>query len=508
MDPQTPLWIATARGTSYPTLESPRTADVAVLGGGIAGLTAALLLRTRGADVVLLESDRIGLGATARSTVKVTASHGLRYGDIASRHGEDAASVYADMNLGAIETIFELAETHSIDCMLERRRHLVCAESEDGRARVEQEADLERRIGLPVSYSETADLPFPINGCLVMEEQAQFHPRRYLLGLAEAFVGLGGSICEGSRATNVHDGDPCRVEVNDVEIQARDVVVATGAPISDRGLLMARMKPLQEYAVASELPDGEGPSDMYISESDGGWSVRTADIGGHRYLVVVGAKHEVGVGPDADPYEGLSAWARERFGVGPATYRWSTHDLWPGDSLPYAGRLSGAGHLWVATGFGGWGMTNATAAASVLTEQIDEGGDGGDAGRLMDPGRSDIAAATTPFVRQNAAVAGRWIGDRLRSRDGDVADIGRGQGQVIRDGRKLVAAYRDDQGTVHAVSAVCTHMGCIVRWNTADRTWDCPCHGSRFDIDGNVVRSPANEPLRSIEPAPSTVDRQ
>jgi Rieske Fe-S protein len=168
--------------------------------------------------------------------------------------------------------------------------------------------------------------------------------------------------------------------------------------------------------------------------------------------------------------------------------------------LPFVGRLTGADHLWVATGFGGWGMTNATAAAAVLTERVEEGGDGGDAGRLLDPGRRDIGAAPAPFVRQNAAVASRWIGDRIRLRDGDVDDVGRGEGRVVRDGRNLVAAYRDGQGKLHVVSAVCTHMACLVRWNDADSTWDCPCHGSRFDIDGNVVRSPANEPLRRIRP--------
>jgi glycine/D-amino acid oxidase-like deaminating enzyme/nitrite reductase/ring-hydroxylating ferredoxin subunit len=507
MDPQTPLWIATAPGTSYPTLESPPRADVVVVGGGIAGLTAALLLRKRGADVVLLESDRVGLGATSRATVKVTASHSLRCGEIASRHGDDAASVYAEMNRAAIDTIVELARTHSIECSLERRRHLVCAETDAGKTRVEQEVELERRIGSPVSFSHRCDLPFPVTGCLVMEDQAQFHPRRYLLGLAEAFVDSGGSIFEGSRATNVHDGDPCRVEVNGVEIETRDVVVASGAPISDRGLLMARMTPLQEYAVAAELTDGAGPAEMYISESDGRWSLRTADIGGRRYLIVVGGKHEVGVAPDTDPYEALAAWARQHFEVEAVAYRWSTHDLWPGDSLPYVGQLDGADHLWVATGFGGWGMTNGTAAASVLTQRIDEGGDGGDAGRLLDPARGDITAAAGPFIRQNAAVAGRWIGDRFTSRPDDVADVGRGHGDVIREGRDLVAVYRDDHDEIHAVSAVCTHMGCIVRWNVADRTWDCPCHGSRFDIDGNVVRSPANEPLRRVEPAPGTADR-
>ena len=503
MEPQTPLWIATAPGTSYPPLESSRTADVVVLGAGIAGLTTALLLRRRGADVVLLEADRIGLGATARSTVKVSASHGLRCGEIASRHGEDAAAAYAGANLAAIETVAGLVATYHIDCSLQRRSHLVCAETQEGRDRVGREVDVEQRIGLPVSFSEDCDLPFPVTGCLVMRDQAQFHPRRYLLGLAEAFVALGGSIFEGSRASDIDDADPCTLRVNDAEVVARDVVIATGAPVSDRGLLMARMTPLQEYAIAAELQTGEGPDAMYLSESDGAWSLRTTDIEGHRYLIVVGAKHEVGTPPDGDPYEALSGWAHDRFAIGPVTHRWSTHDLWPADALPYVGRVGGEdAHVWVATGFGGWGMTNGTVAASVLDALI-AGEDGGDAARLLDPGRGDMSAAPVTFVRQNVAVAGRWIGDRITARPGDATAVGQGEAKVLRDGGDLVAVYRDQRNEIHAVSAVCTHMGCIVRWNGADRTWDCPCHGSRFDIDGTVVRSPANEPLRKIEREPA-----
>jgi nitrite reductase/ring-hydroxylating ferredoxin subunit len=242
---------------------------------------------------------------------------------------------------------------------------------------------------------------------------------------------------------------------------------------------------------------------MYISESTEGWSLRTAEVSDRRYLIVVGAKHEVGEPPEADPYEQLATWARERFSTGPVAYRWSTHDLWAADSLPYVGRLRPGGHLWVATGFGAWGMTNGTAGATVLTDRL-MGDEDSDAARLLDPARSDIAAAVGAFVRQNVAVAGRWIGDRLRSRPGEAAEVARGEGRVVRDGRDLVAVYRDDRDELHAVSAVCTHMGCIVRWNGADTTWDCPCHGSRFDIDGNVVRAPANEPLRAIEGAPAS----
>jgi glycine/D-amino acid oxidase-like deaminating enzyme/nitrite reductase/ring-hydroxylating ferredoxin subunit len=500
MEPLTPLWIATAPGTTYGRLETTREADVAVLGGGIAGLTTALLLREQGADVVLLEANRIALGSTARSTVKVTAGHGLRYGEISARHGEEAAATYAELNLAAVDAIQQLIARHGIDCSWETRRHIVCADNDQERDRVLKEATLEARLGLPVSFAEDSDLPFPTPGCLVMEEQAQFHPRRYLLGLAEAFTSAGGEIFEGSGASDVRDGSPCTVEVDGTIVRAQDVVIATGAPISDRGLLLTTMVPIQEYAVAAEISLDSAPADMYLSVADGAWSLRTAVIEGHVYLIAVGGKHQVGTPPTGvDPYEDLYRWLRARFPVADIAYRWSTHDLWANDALPYVGRLArGTDHLWVATGFGGWGMTNGTAAATILTGLI-QGGTATEGAALLDPQRGDIVQAPATFLRQNAKVAAHWIGDRLRGSGSDVKGLEAGHAAVLRAGGKLVAAYRDERNELHAVSAVCTHLGCIVHWNHADRTWDCPCHGSRFDIDGTAVAAPATEPLEHVD---------
>jgi glycine/D-amino acid oxidase-like deaminating enzyme/nitrite reductase/ring-hydroxylating ferredoxin subunit len=494
----TPLWIATAPGTSYEKLESSRSVDVAVLGGGIAGLTTALFLRERGADVVVLDANRIGLGATARATVKVTAGHGLRYGEIVGRYGEDAALTYAELNQTAVGTIEDVIDRHGIDCSWESRRHVVCAGTEGDRARLKAEAALQGRLGLPASFADDSDLPFSTPGCLVMENQAQFHPRRYLLGLADAFSREGGEIFEGSRAADISDASPFTVDVDGKQLRARDVIVATGAPISDRGILAAKMTALQEYAIACEISEDAAPAEMYLSSNDGGWSLRTARIADHTYLIVVGGKHPVGMPPADDPYDGLWVWLRDRFPVGTPAFRWSTHDLWPIDGLPYVGRLGvGTDHLWVATGFGGWGMTNATAAASVLTELI-QGEETSDARALLDPQRRDVTAAPATFLRQNAQVAGHWIGDRVRAFTTDLADVQTGEGAVVRMEGRPVAAYRDEHEGIHAVSAVCTHLGCIVGWNQNDRTWDCPCHGSRFDIEGNVVAAPATQPLERI----------
>jgi glycine/D-amino acid oxidase-like deaminating enzyme/nitrite reductase/ring-hydroxylating ferredoxin subunit len=497
MEPFTPLWIATAPGTSFGPIQEALDVDVAVLGGGIAGLTTALFLREQGADVVLLEANRIGLGATARATVKVTAGHGLRYTQIAQRHGEEAARTYADTNRAAIGTVADLVSRYEIDCSFERRRHVICAEDGESRVAVEEEADLERRIGLPATFSATCDLPFDITGCLVMEDQAQFHPRRYVLGLANAFVHAGGSIYEGSRVTGIEEREVCTVDVNGAQVLADDVVVATGAPVSDRGLLAARMTPYQEYGIAAEVANADAPADMYLSATDGAWSLRSVVIGGHTYLVAVGAKHEVGRPASSDPYQDLFRWLRSHFAVGEMTHRWSTHDLWPHDALPYVGRLGRAEHVWVTTGFGGWGMTNGTAAASVLSDLI-AGRDGGDAAQLLDPRRGDVLASPGRFVRQNAAVAGRWLGDRIGAPSQDPASLQPGHGGVFREGRSLICAYRDERGELHTYSAVCTHLACIVGWNDIERTWDCPCHGSRFDIEGNVIAAPAREPLRPL----------
>jgi glycine/D-amino acid oxidase-like deaminating enzyme/nitrite reductase/ring-hydroxylating ferredoxin subunit len=498
MEPLTPLWIATAPGTTFEAVADPLDVDVAVLGGGIAGLTTALLLQEQGADVAVIEADRIGLGATARATVKVTAGHGLRYAQIARRHGEDAARTYAEANVAAIGSIGSIVTRHAIDCSFERRRHIVCAEDEQTRRQLLEEVELERKIGLPVSFAPSSDLPLDVAGCLVMDEQAQFHPRRYLLGLADAFVRAGGAIFEGSRATRIEDHGSCTVEVNGTAIRADDVVVATGAPISDRGLLAARMTPFQEYGVAAEISNDDAPSDMYLSATDGAWSVRSAVIGEHTYLIVVGAKHEVGRPPEGrDPYTDLFGWMRSHFAVGETTHQWSTRDLWPHDALPYVGRLGRAEHVWGATGFGGWGMTNGTVAASILTDLI-MGRDGGAAARLFDPHRVPELTSLATSTRQNVAVAGRWIGDRVWTSAEEATSLREGEAGVFREGTSFVAVFRDERGVLHRRSAVCTHLGCIVNWNDTERTWDCPCHGSRFDIDGTVIAAPARKPLGTL----------
>jgi glycine/D-amino acid oxidase-like deaminating enzyme/nitrite reductase/ring-hydroxylating ferredoxin subunit len=488
-------WDVTARPTAHAELIGPHETDVVVVGGGIAGATTAMRLRREGLRVTLVEAERVGLGATAYSTVKVTSAQTLRAHEIAQRHDEDRAVEYVRANAEAVADIATFVRDLGIDCDHEVKRHVVFAEEADQVDALRHEMDLERRAGMTVSWADETDLPFPVAGALVAEQQAQFHPVRYVQGLVEAFVAEGGIVFEDSRVTGVEDGTPCVVTTERGEIRADHVVVATHYPILDRGGHFARLDPQHQYAVAGPIDPGQAPGDTYISTGSPTRSVRTAPDGDGLLLIVVGEKHKVGEGGDTqERYDALASWMAERFDVRDVRYRWSTQDPYTVDGLPMIGRLApGSERIWVATGFGAWGMTNGTLAARILADAI--------AGRdnpwasLMDPVRGDVVRGLGTFMKMNLKVAAHWVGDRMSTEAGELTDLEAGEAAILDTDDGKVAAYRDDQGTLHAVSAVCTHMGCLVSWNGTERSWDCPCHGSRFGVDGDVIEPPATEPL-------------
>jgi glycine/D-amino acid oxidase-like deaminating enzyme/nitrite reductase/ring-hydroxylating ferredoxin subunit len=485
------LWEATAPATDHPTVRGVLDVDVAVIGAGVAGATIALFLRREGLDVALVEADRVGRGATGSSTVKVTAAQGLRAHEIARRHGEDVAEAYLRDSQAAVETVASLVDELSIACGFERTTHLVYADDEGTVDALRHELELERRAGIDARWVDEADVPIANAGGIVAGRQATFHPIRYVQGLVSAFETAGGSVYEGSRVVRVDGGDPSVVRTADGELRARHVVIATHYPILDRGLYFARLTPQQEYAVAFRADAGVlrlGPS---INTGSPTRSLRLASDDEGPLLVVVGEKHKVGEADRARAhYDSLETWTKDRFGVGDVAYRWTTQDAFTLDALPMIGRYGpGTDRLWVATGFGSWGMTNATIAGRVLTEVI-AGRDDPSAGRYS-PVRADVVRGMGTFLKENAKVAMHWVGDRMRAGPNDVRELAPGEAAIVDGPDGRVAAFRDAEGTLHTVSAVCTHLGCIVGWNDAERTWDCPCHGSRFGPDGSVIEPPA-----------------
>jgi glycine/D-amino acid oxidase-like deaminating enzyme/nitrite reductase/ring-hydroxylating ferredoxin subunit len=484
-------WIASTPETDFPRLEGDVSVDVAVLGAGITGITVAAKLERAGKTVALLESKRALHGVTGYTTAKLTAGHNVLYTHLERHFGPEGARLYAEANEAAIADVAETAAELAIDCELERTRNYVYSESEDEVNVLEAEAEAARRAGLAASFTRKTELPFGVAGAVVLENQAQFHPRKYLLPLLRALPGDGSHVFELTRALGVEEGAPCRVVTDRGEVRARDVVVATHLPILDRGLFFAKTHPSRAYVLAAGL-GSDAPTGMYISTETPTHSVRSAPRDGGRLLLVGGEGHKTGQESRTDErYARLAAWAHERFGVDEFEYRWSTQDNYSVDRVPYVGPVRwGARRVLAATGFGGWGLTNGTAAGMLLADLA--------LGRenpwaaIYDSTRVKPLTSASELAKENANVAKRWFADRAAAaRRHTVADLEPGEGRVARVDGELVAVHRADDGRLAAVSAVCTHLGCIVSWNPAERSWDCPCHGSRFAPDGRVIQGPA-----------------
>ncbi len=491
-------WVHTMRAPDVGSSNlADVNADVLVIGGGITGITTALLLQESGKSVAVIDAGRIGESVTTHSTVKVTYGHGLLYSSIEAKHGTEAAAAYAQANVAGFQKILELADEHHIDCILERERpHAIYAEGPQQAGDVEQEAEVARRIGLPVTLDLEAPLPFGTGPVLTYKDQAQFHPGQYLTGLTEAFVSAGGTVLEGIRAEGVdEDEDICHVETSAGPVSAQHVVVATHSPFLDRGGQFARMKAQRSYGVAGVLPQGR-TAGMATSAGSPGYSTRTAQLGGEELLIVVGQSHEVGhVTETAQRWDHLRQWATDHFGIDQFRYYWSAEELSSLDHLPFVGFIAPRSHrILTATGFDGWGMTNGTGAA-ILMKDLILGHDNPWAS-VFDARRATKSIPGKEFLTHNAHVGKTLIKDRvIGGPKGSPEDLQPGQARVLQADGEQTAAYRDDDGTLHCVSAVCTHMGCNVQWNDGERTWDCPCHGSRFSHEGQVLHGPATKPL-------------
>ncbi|HVF04650.1 MAG TPA: FAD-dependent oxidoreductase [Frankiaceae bacterium] len=499
-------WIASTPAGTYEPSPAELTVDVAVLGGGIAGLNAAAALKAAGRTVAVVEAARILEGVTGNTTAKVTSSHGQIYGHLVQKFGEEKARLYADSQQAAIEHIARVSAEQGIDCDLVRTPSYIYTEDETETGSLRQEADAARGLGLPVSYVTDTPLPYPVAGAIRYDDQARFHPRKYLLAIADTIQGDGSHLLEDTRALDVDEGDPCLVTTDKGPIRARDVVVATHIPFLDRGMYFARQFPIRDYVVAARLPQG-ALDGMFLSTESPTHSIRVTEDGDGLLLIVGGEGHPTGRADDTDErYDRLEAWTRERFGVTDFTHRWSTQDYTSTDRVPFIGRFRpGADHLWVATAFGAWGMTNGTMSGLLLADLIT--GVENRWAEVYDPQRTKPAfTKLKTFVKENAAVAKELVGGYLAPGDvGSVDELEPGEAAVIGTGPAKTAAYRDDDGVVHAVSARCTHLGCIVSWNGGEKSWDCPCHGSRFDVDGHVLQGPAVDDLAARQPesAPS-----
>ncbi|MFZ5673326.1 MAG: FAD-dependent oxidoreductase [Pseudomonadota bacterium] len=479
-------WVADAPSPGYPVLDESIHAETVVIGAGIVGLTTALRLCEAGRSVVVLEGLTVGGQVTGGSTAKVTTQHALIYRHLIDTFGLDRAQIYADANSAAIRQIGDWIGRHGIACDFEAKSAYAYAERADRFADIEAEADAARQVGLEARVLRRAPLPFATGGALCFSDQAQFNPTRYLLGLADAVTRGAGRIFEQSRARLIGEASRWRAVTAGGTVHAEHVVVATNMTVKSPVGMANRTQPRSHVALAFRIDDPLLIDGMFIGVDDPTHSLRTGRDGDGPLLVALGPKFNTGQDGDvAQRFRDLEIWVRERFPVGPAAWRWCNEDYDTSDRVAYAGTPdpAGAPGFHIATGFNAWGISNGTAAGMMIADLI--------AGREA-PWR-DLFDPTRPYAEDF-----HQSGDS-RSVVGTVEEIPRGEGGVIVNGKEKIAVWKDGGGRLHSFSAACTHKGCILTWNNADHTWDCPCHGSIFAADGSVIHGPAREPLTPVQ---------
>ena len=496
------IWIPADATERYRPLAGDVTADVVVVGAGITGLTCAWLLQRDGRDVVVLDSHRVGTGTTGHTTGKVTSQHGLAYQRLVNEHGEDVARLYGEANQHAVDTVARIAGEVRVDPDAISTVPTYVHTCDAGFVpRLEQEASVARRLGLPASLADGREVG--LDGVLAavrFDGQRLLDAYRYVAAIASALEDGGARIHEHSGVlTEDEDDTGVTVRTADGSVRAQHSVIATLLPITNAGLFFARTRASRAYGLAARLA-GQRDVPVTITAEEPTRSTRPwrADDGAPG-VIVVGEQHETGTRSSTRPhYAALEAWARTSFDVTSVEATWSAQDYRTVDQRPYVGRAPTRRRTWVATGYRKWGLTNGTAAAEVLAALI--AGRGHPWARLYDSSRVGGARALGRAAMDNSKVGAHFVGDRIgRLRAGRVDELRPGEGGIVRQDGQTVGAYRAPDGGLHGVELTCTHLGCSLSWNDAETTWDCPCHGSRFGHDGTVLQGPATRGLAQVD---------
>lgn len=495
------LWIQAIEGLpSFPKLQHDIEADVAVVGGGIAGITTAYQLTQAGLKVALLEAGKLLNGTTGHTTAKITAQHNLIYDELMNQEGKEKAKLYYKANHDARQFIESLAEKHGIDCNLQAQDAYVFTNSDEYVQKLQNEMAAYESLGIPGAYLDRIPLDVPAKAAVRMDAQAQFHPLQYMSALVKLLDESGCRLYEQSTAVDIQEGPRTKVVTAEGHsVTCKHVVVCSHFPFYDgHGFFFARMHAERSYALAIKT-DTAYPGGMYISAEEPTRSIRSAaSSDGTPLLIVGGQNHKTGQGIcTINHYEALQGYASQYFGAKEIAYRWSAQDLVTGDKLPYIGRItSSSPNVYIATGFKKWGMTSSTAAALLISDLIQERPN--EYEELFAPSRSLALKTLKNLVVDNFDVAKHLIGGKLEMVRRKPEDLAPDEGAAVTVKGSRAGAYRDKEGELHIVDTTCTHMGCEVEWNDGERTWDCPCHGSRFSYTGEVMEGPAEKPLKSV----------
>lgn len=499
-NPPKSYWLDSVEPIKYPSLEEDINVDIAIIGGGLAGIQIAYQLSQESLKIAVFEGNYVGHGASAYTTAKITSQHHIIYNKLIKQLGVELAQQYASANEAAIGEIKRIVDNNNIDCDYNTQAAYVFAQKEENLKEVQAEVEAATSLGIEASYVE--DLPFSIAnmGAVKFENQAQFHPLKYLISLAKIINSLGVKIYENTRIVDIEEENKYYILTSSQgkKISAEKVIIASHYPFYNKhGMYYSRIYTSRSYILGIKAKE-KFPGGMYINVEDPPRSLRSVETSDGELILVVGENHKTGQGEDMNKhYNALIEFAESIFTIEDIPYRWSTQDCMTLDGLPYIGHYSSnTPNLYIATGFQKWGMTNSTVASMILRDLILIG-----ESPWLDvynPSRKTIAASTKKFITVNADVAKHLIKGKLESLDKEL-DISNGEAQVLEIDGKRVGAYRDEKGKLYFVNTTCTHMGCELNWNNAEKSWDCPCHGSRFTYTGKILEGPAVKELSFTE---------
>lgn len=496
------LWQDSVPAFEPASVTSQEKYDVVIAGGGMTGLTLALQLQQHGLKCIVLEAQTIGFGTTGGTTAHLNTLLDTPYTRIIKNFGMESARVVASATRAALQLVKDNIDQYNISCGFEEAPGFLFSQTDDQQKELEDIYDACVDVGVEVELTGSIPVPFAFNKAIRIARQAKFHPLRYLEAIAGAFEKEGGAIVQHCRVIScerLNDaGKVLKVETSEGNFLADHLVYATHIP-PGINILHLRCPAYRSYAMAVKLEDNAYPEGLIYDMHDPYHYYRTQDIDGTRYLIAGGEDHKTGEEANTSGrFLKLESHVRSHFNVGEVVHQWSSQYFEPVDGLPYIGHLPGnPDNVYVATGYGGNGITYSHVAALLLRSLIL--GHQNPYGEVFHPGRVKPVAGFAEFVRHNADVVKQLAGKWFSKEDlHELAGLAPGEGKVVQYEEHTLALYKDDAGMLHAVNPACTHLKCSVRWNAAERSWDCPCHGSRFSYDGEVLTGPA---VTNLEPA-------
>lgn len=475
------------------------TVDVLIVGGGITGLSTGLLLQRAGKSCVIIDSYEIGYGTTSGTTAHINTLLDTSYNQIESDFGEDNAQLVAAGAREALDMIRKNVEELRIDCNYSEQPGFVFSQTPEQTKELEKILEASRKAGIEIAYSDTIPVPLPFEKAVKATQQAQFHPLRYLHALARAFSERGGMLLQNCHYNDSKSGDVIEASTSLGAIKAKNLLYATHIP-PGINLLSLRCAPYRSYAIAVKLAGNNYPDGLCYDMYDPYHYYRTEEINGEKFLIAGGEDHKTGHQDNTEAsFLKLEAYLKNHYDIEKTAFKWSSQFYEPADGLPYIGKMPGeADNYFVASGFSGNGMTYSTLSSIVISSLILQGTSPYE--KLFNPSRIKPVAGFANFVKENADVAKEFVSGRFSASSIEgVSELAKGEARVVKYEGKKIGLYKDEQGNLHAVNPVCTHAKCIVSWNTAEHTWDCPCHGGRFSPEGKVLTGPPTVDLERID---------